>query len=88
MRDLPLKSSASRRAVVQSSLVLPSLRPDLHDTSSSSSSSAAPPPPYLLGYWSKVAALLCKRRPAALMQYLNLQVWVHTHWSGARGVGA
>ena len=52
------------------SLVYPSLRVDMKQ--------AQPfqgiPAPYILGYWSKVVALLCKRRPGALMRFLSLQV--------------
>lgn len=50
------------------SLLLPALRPDMQ------AGRRGRPAPYVLGYWAKVVALLCKRRPAALMRFLSLQV--------------
>ena len=69
-----LASEQSLRALF--SLVLPSLRPDLQ------AGRRGGPAPYVLGYWAKVVALLCKRRPALLMRFLSLQVRWCGGWRG------
>ena len=61
-----LVTESSLRALF--SLVLPTLRPDMQ------AGRRGQPAPYVLGYWAKVVALLCKRRPAALVRFLSLQV--------------